>query len=129
MIDFLDGADWLTAALAFMAVFLGALSLVLVAELVRGWWVQRTVRSRLSPMVSGQEASGGLLRDDEHHGAVDKVVNQFSDKTGLGSLLRQSDSTWSVPAFLFISFALAAGTGVASTLVTVVTIVVPKGGE
>ncbi len=117
MIEFLNGADWVTAALAFLAVFLGALSLVLIAELVRNWWVQRAVRSRLNPLISGQETSGGLLRADEYEGALDKVVNQLSDRSGLGTLMRQSDSTWSVPAFIFISFALAAGTGVASTLV------------
>jgi len=47
--SFLEG-NTITAILAFAAVFLGVLSLVLGAELLRGWVTQRKVRSRLRPV-------------------------------------------------------------------------------
>ena len=118
MVDFFQTADWLTAALAFMAVFLGALSLVLLAELIRGWWVQRTVRNRLSPAFKGDGGNSDLLRTQDYEGAMDKALGQFSQRTGLGALLRQADSTWSLPAFLILSVGLAVGTGAASTIIT-----------
>lgn len=119
MTDLFAGADWVTGVLAFLAVFLGALSLVLVLELVRGWWVQRRVRTRLGPLLSGDSSKGeGLLRTADDAGPLERVLSKFSATTGLGSLLRESQSSWSLAAFIVISLALATGTGVASVFVT-----------
>ena len=119
MTEFFAGADWVTGILAFLAVFLGALSLVLVLELMRGWWVQRRVRTRLGPLLSGNASTGeGLLRTQDDASPVERLLSRFSSATGLGNLLRESQSTWSLAAFLVISLALAAGTGAASMFVT-----------
>jgi tight adherence protein B len=108
----------LTAALVFLAVALGTVSLALLLE-----WAQERFRARnvvqklrdFSEKSFGVEAQS-LMRQQAGVSWLERVAGVVPSLRGITGLLHRSGSTWSVQSFLLVSLGLAVGLGLAGAL-------------
>jgi tight adherence protein B len=113
-------APWIPAALAFIAVVFGTLSLALLWEALKDWLRRRRTRRHLEEIVENRPAIGegakGLLRDESSSGFLGRVAEVLPGAHTIESLLRQGRVDLTVESFVILVVAVAAGAAAASYL-------------
>jgi len=110
----------LTAALVFIAVALGTVSLALLLEWVQERWRARTVVRQLHEFSERAfSAEGqGLVRDSIAAGWLESAAARLPQLRDIGRTLREAGSRWSYQSFLLITVGMTAGLGLAGLLLS-----------
>lgn len=106
----------LVALVAFAAVILGVLCLVLLWEGVRQWRAQRDVRNELRRLNRPERSERTpILRHvgDEEPGWLDHLILQIPHRHDMSHFLAQADVGWSVGTFTLLTVGLGAAFGLA----------------
>lgn len=116
----MPGTTLLTAALVFVAVALGTLSLALLLEWGQERWRARSVVRRLREF--SDEAFGGdsesLLRRTAAATWLERIAVSLPRLGAFATVLQESGTTTTVQSFLLMSLGLALGFGLFGALVT-----------
>jgi tight adherence protein B len=111
----------ITAILVFVAVALGTVSLVLLGEWIRDLVRARSVVKQLKEFAeTGVGESAGLIRAGPGERArwLEELTARSPRVRDLEGLLRQAGSGWSLQGFLFLSFGVSVGLGLASFIIS-----------
>lgn len=120
----LQTSPWLVGLVAFIAVALGVVSIVLLWEGVRQWSRQRAVHHELRKLSSSERESVGggpqaILRERAATGPnwLEPVLLRLPHRHDLQHFLNQADSDWSVATFMLLTVGLAVATGLSLLVV------------
>jgi tight adherence protein B len=110
----LQGSPWLAALVAFGAIFLAVIAVVLLIEAARRWRSQRVISRelrRLSESPGTPSVDSGLVREREgvEIAWLEPVLLRLPRRQDLQHFLEQADMGWSVSTFIMITIGLAAG--------------------
>ena len=119
-----QGSGWVVALVAFVAVALVVITIVLVLEALREWNRQRAVSSELRK-ISGAEKRGvdprlGLVRAESVEGFawLEPLLMRLPRRTDFQHFLDQADIGWSVGTFVMLTVGLAAACGLGALIGT-----------
>lgn len=105
------------ALVAFVAVALGVVSIVLLWEGVRQWGRQRAVQRELRKLTTGEgpptRRPGEILREERPSGPgwLEPVLLRLPHRHDLQHFLAQADSDWSAATFILLTIGLAVAAG------------------
>ena len=120
MVGGLPGSTWLAAALVFLAVSLGTVSIALLLEVARERGKRRRSLEQLREFGSEveQSATTELFRRLDESGRLRGILGQIPQLRDLGLTLRQAGSSLSVQSFVLTTMGIAGGLGLAALTVT-----------
>lgn len=115
----LQASPVLLALVAFVAVALAVVSVVLLWEGLRQWNRQRTVQRELRKLSRGEgegrRRPGAILREQRETGPgwLEPVLLRLPHRHDLQHFLGQADSDWSAATFVLLTLGLAVAAGLA----------------
>jgi tight adherence protein B len=110
----LRGSPWLAALIAFGAIFLAVIAMVLLLEAVRRWRSQRVISRelrRLSGSPGAVTSDSTLVREREGVDVawMEPFLLRLPRRQDMQHFLEQADMGWSVGTFMMLTIGLAVG--------------------
>ena len=120
MVAGLPASTWIAAALVFLAVSLGTVSLALLLEVWRERGRQRRSLEQLRQFGQGMEQNAGqdLFRRLDESGALRGIFARVPQLRDLGLTLQQAGSTMTIQSFILTSMGIGFGLGLAALTLT-----------
>lgn len=120
MVGGLPSSTWVAAALVFLAVSLGTVSIALILEVVRERGRRRRSLEQLREFgsVADSGAATDLFRRLDESGRLRGLLGRVPHLRDLGLTLRQAGSTLTVQSFVLTTLGVSVGLGLATLTVT-----------